>query len=83
MGARSTAANVCFVPSSRYGGTSRIGHAVHAIRGGGVSLVILLTRWLGHADSDRITQACRTAGIPWRAIDRGIAAALLSIGGEP
>lgn len=49
--------------SGRYGGHGPINKLIAAIERGSVALVVLLTRWMGHSESDRIRRACRAAGV--------------------
>lgn len=51
-------------PSSRHGGNGGLRRAKAIILGGALDLVVVLVRWLGHSDSDAVTAACRTAGVP-------------------
>ena len=53
-------------PSSKHAGNGSIDHLVDAIRGGGVRLVIVLTRWIGHSELARVMRAARSANVDVR-----------------
>lgn len=41
------------------------------VRSGGVHIVILLHRFVGHDVADRLVAACKETGTPWAGVDRG------------
>jgi hypothetical protein len=60
--------------SSRYGGNGSIHRAETTITGGTVDLVLVLVRWLGHSDSERVTRSCAAAGVPFLLVRGGFSA---------
>ena len=65
-------AEVRHFPSSGYGGNGRHQSALAAIRGGGFALVLIVVRWMGHADSDGVRRACRNSGVRFRVVTGGM-----------
>lgn len=76
-GARSQAIRT--FQSSRYGGNGAIAAAVASIRAGAVRFVVLLVRWLGHADERALIRACEASGVPFRRVRGGLTAAKRAI----
>ncbi|MBL8618294.1 MAG: hypothetical protein JNM72_21955 [Deltaproteobacteria bacterium] len=55
-------------PSTRYGGNGGLRALEASLRAGGVDLVVLLTRWVGHSASNKIMKLCRQLGVPVRVV---------------
>ncbi|MEQ1566319.1 MAG: hypothetical protein ABMA64_11825 [Myxococcota bacterium] len=62
-------------PSPRYAGTGSLRRALQAIVNGGVDLVVLLVRWLGHPDYHAVVDRCRSAGVRYLVVAGGYSAA--------
>lgn len=54
--------------STRCGGVGEARALMRALRAGGVSLVLILARWNGHAATRSVQSLCRLLGIPVRII---------------
>lgn len=55
-------------PSTRYGGNGGLRALEASLRAGGVDLLVLLTRWVGHSASNKIMKLCRQLGVPVRVV---------------
>jgi hypothetical protein len=60
--------------SSRHNGNGSLRRAVATIRAQATDVVLLLIKWIGHADNAVITEACRAAGVPLRIVWGGVSA---------
>lgn len=63
------------VASSKHGGSGKHRAVIAALRAGGVRLVLLLVRWLGHSESRAIASTCRTVGVRYLLVATGLTAA--------
>ena len=55
-------------PSTRYGGNGGLRALEASLRAGGVDVLVLLTRWVGHSASNKIMKLCRQLGVPVRVV---------------
>lgn len=62
--------------SSRFRGNGGLKRAFAAIAAGGLDVVLLLVRWLGHSAADRVRAACRRCGVPCHIIPGGESSAI-------
>jgi hypothetical protein len=63
------------VASTKHGGSGEHRALIATIRAGGVKLVLLLVRWLGHSESRAIVSTCRTTGVRCLVVTAGLSAA--------
>jgi hypothetical protein len=49
----------------------RVGSLADRVRSGGIDLVILLRRFLGHSELEVVSNACRDSGVPFCVVDTG------------
>jgi len=63
------------IACTKHGGSGEHRAAIAAIRAGGIQLVLLLVRWLGHSESRAIASTCRTVGVRYLLVTTGLSAA--------
>lgn len=73
-------ADVQTFPSVRYSRNGSLSRAKATIRGGAVDLVVLIVKWLGHADWDAVVKACASAHVPYLVVRGGQSAARRDLG---
>lgn len=49
--------------ADRPGGNGELKRLLHALRGGRVERLVILTRWVGHAAAQRAARAARARGV--------------------
>ena len=57
-------APIRYYASRRHGGRAGVRKLLSSLRAGGVQLVVLLVRWLGHSDFHAVVAAAKTLGVP-------------------
>ena len=64
-------AEVCALGSSRHAGNGSLRRAIAMIRARATHVVLVLVKWIGHADGAAIAAACRAARVPLRVVIGG------------
>ena len=57
--------------SAHFKGNGALRQILAAIASGGLDVVVLMVRWLGHSMSEKVRAACRLSGIPCRIVPGG------------
>ncbi len=58
-------------PSGKHGGRGRVRSLLRAIRSRAFDVVLVLVRWVGHAEHDAVRAACLAANVPCCAVAGG------------